>query len=695
MAGAVGRIFSDDESAVEDLSSVAGIDTLRHERSDISTRRLWRPLSYRPRHPREIKDLDVVGERVLGIVARLSRSRRRIRAAAESVVRASDALRSLSESALDDEINNARETARRGDRSFAARQHAFAVVREVVRRERGLALYVEQIMGGWVMEDGCIAEMLTGEGKTITACLTAAVQGWMGYGVHVVTVNDYLARRDAELNTPVFGRLGLTVGVIQHESKNPERRAAYAKDVTYTSDQQLLFDHLRDRLAAPLGARVSNLILEELADTDLNTRRRAWPEQVVHRGLYAAIIDEADSVLIDQATTPAIIGAGDDKEDPGAEYYRTAAEVASELRANVDYEVDLQQHHVELTPMGKQRLEAAASRLPPFWRGPKRREELITQAVEARVLYQRDDHYVVKEDDVQIVDLHTGRVLEGRQWQLGLHQAIQAKEGLKISAARETLARMSYQRFFQQYRRLMGMTGTAWEVRHELWRWYRLPVVRIPPHKPMIRTRAGDRVSRTRTEKFNAVVARVEQIHRHGQPVLLGTRSVDDSEQLHILLEQRGLPHTLLNAVRDEEEAAVVAQAGRHGAITISTNMAGRGTDIILDGQAARVGGLVVVSTERHESPRIDRQLYGRAGRQGDPGRAETFVSLEDSLLEVAGFRPLIHLLRRWPMLLHLGGRRLLWWHAQHSASARQAASREITARCDLWLDRALYYESR
>jgi preprotein translocase subunit SecA len=664
-------------------------------RQEANTRRLWRPLSHRTELRKETKDLDRYGEWFNGFVARSVRSRRLLRKRARKVVEIADSMRGHSEAALNEEIDTARVTARRGRRDQNVRAHAFAVVREVIRRVTGLELFVEQVMGGWVMEDGCVAEMLTGEGKTITACLTAAVQGWMGYGVHVVTVNDYLARRDAELNSKVYKRLGLTVGIIQHESETPDRRHAYACDVTYTTDQQLIFDFLRDRLRSPLRPRLASLLLEELSDTALmDEGPELWTEDVVHRGLHAAVIDEADSVLIDQATTPAIIGL-EGGEDAASDYYRVAAELATKMIRDEDYEVDLNQFRIDLTEKGLRKLDDMADQLPSFWSGPRRREELVNQAIVAQELYEKDDDYIVRDDDVHIVDSHTGRVLEGRQWQMGLHQAIQAKEGIPVTAARQTMARISYQRFFQQYQRLAGMTGTAWETRTELYRSYRLPVVRIPTHKPMIRKHSRDRFFPSEDQKYVAVADRVHEFYKIGRPVLVGTRSVEASEKVSALLTERAVEHRVLNAVKHEEEAAIVAAAGKKYAVTVATNMAGRGTDILLEPGVAEMGGLVVVATERHDSGRVDRQLYGRSGRQGDPGLAETYVSLDDALIETSGVRFLKRWLRKSPVARRFGLSRVLWWQAQRSASRRQATTRELAAKADTWLDRALYYEAR
>ena len=670
-----------------------GVDVF--DRVPDHTHQLWHPLSYRPPRPKEVKDFDRIGERFIGAVRRTVRSRRRIHRHALRVITLSDKMKSMGERTFDEEIDRAREMIRRGRRDDEAREHAYAVVRESIRRTIGLSLYEEQVMGGWVMGDGCVAEMATGEGKTITACLTAAVEGWMGFGIHVITVNDYLARRDADINHKVYRRLGLTVGVVQEESEDDDRREAYGRDITYTTDKQVIFDYLRDRLRSPLQPRLTSLLLDEMTDTNLFADAgKSWTSEIVQRGLVAAVVDEADSILIDEASTPAIIGAPGG-EDSSSDYYREAARIARELCEGDDFIIDQTQHRVDLTDQGVDRLEEMSHRLPAFWSGPRRREELIVQALNARHLFYRDDHYIIQGDEVQIVDASTGRVLEGRQWQLGLHQAIQAKENIKVTAANETVARISYQRFFQLYRHLAGMTGTAWEVRHELWRNYHLPVVRIPTHEPMIRKQERDRIFVNSDDKFKAVANQVQAFHSVGRPVLVGTRSVDNSEILSELLSQRGISHRILNAVRNEEEAVIVASAGQRGSVTVATNMAGRGTDIILGKGVKAMGGLVVIATERHETYRIDRQLYGRSGRQGDPGLAQVYASLDDQLIETSGIRWLVNLLRRSPFMRRTSLTRILWFWAQRQSSKRGAMSREMASQHDMWFDRALHFENR
>ncbi|HEB60764.1 MAG TPA: hypothetical protein ENJ06_02965 [Phycisphaeraceae bacterium] len=658
------------------------------------TQRLWQPLSYRPYRRRLPEGADKFGMWFLGVVKRRMLSQRKLRQVAEEVVRQSDAMHNLSDRAFERRIDAAREAVVRGKYSTDVLTNAFAVVREATRRETGLSLYTVQVMGGWAMTRNYCVEMATGEGKTITACLTAAVMGWNKRGVHVVTVNDYLARRDAETTRPIYKRLGMTVGALQDGTPPAERRALYAGDVVYGADKQFIFDYLRDRLVSPLLPRVSGLLLEELTNTR-GSNAHLWTNRVVQRGLYAAIIDEADSVLIDEGTTPAIIGVDTHEKNASGDHYAVAAEIAAQLKMDIDFEVDWQRRRVEMLDAGKEKLNAIADRLPPFWSGPRRREELVTQALTARHLYQKDDHYIVRNGDIHIVDVQTGRVLEGRQWQHGLHQAVQAKEGLEITTGRQTMARIGYARFFQLYQHLAGMTGTAWEVRHEMWSSYRMKVVRVPTNKPVIRTRDPDHVYRTIEEKLAAAADRVAEYHKTQRPVLLGTRAIETSERLSELLTERGIEHVVLNAHHEEEEARIIANAGKRGAVTVATNMAGRGTDIKPEPKVIKQGGLVVIITERHDEDRVDRQFFGRTGRQGDPGHVEVFVSLEDTLIKTHGYVPLARILRLHPRLGEMGGFRLLWWWTQKRASKKSRITRDSVARQDAWIDRSLHHATR
>lgn len=664
-----------------------------------SVRRLWRPLAHPFVRERPAKGLDRVGERVIGAV-RTRREARLDHARAREIEAEGRTLRSFGEAALNARAEEVAEMAGVGHAGPELVDAAFAVMYEVVRRELGLSLHHEQLVGALVMAAGCCAELATGEGKTVTAILPAALEAWSGRGVHVVTVNDYLARRDAETTRPAYQRLRLTVGVLQDSTPTDERRAAYQCSITYGADKQFIFDHLRDRLSAPLEPRLAGLLLDGLAGD--SKRNSAWTERVVQRELNCAIVDEADSVLIDEAVTPAIIGEGGEKGAAGeaAEgtpetHYHRAARIARDLTTGRDYQVDSRLRVVKLTEEGRSAVARAAGDLPPFWSGPRRREELVTQAVTAKELYVRGDDYIVKEGEVVIVDRSTGRVLPGRQWQLGVHQAVEAKEGLRVSEDRRTSARVSYQQFFQRYRRLAGMSGTAAEVAAELWSSYRLPVVRVPTHRPVIRVRETDRFFRRESEKFEAVAERVVEVNARGVPVLIGTRSVAASERLGAVLAARGVRCSILNATREAEEAEIIAGAGELGAVTVATNMAGRGTDIRLGKGVRELGGLMVIATERHDEARVDRQLFGRAGRQGDPGRAEAFVSLEDLLIAVHAPKLLRLACERMPRALLGLTARVTWAVAQWSAGRKASVLRSQVLQSDAWTDMALHHRSR
>ena len=655
--------------------------------------RLWTGLSRGFDRPLPARGLDNLGERLVGAARRWS-LRRLDHERAERILKDAAALAASGERALDSRIDEARERIMLRRDDPAAIDAAFAAGVEAIRRTLGLTLHPVQVLAGLVMSQGCCAELATGEGKTITAILPGALDAWCGRGVHIITVNDYLARRDAETCGPVFGRLGISVGIIQEGSTPDERRGAYSRSVTYAADKQVIFDHLRDRLLSPMDPSLTQALLDDLFGVlPGGDQRQDWTGRVVQRGLHAAIVDEADSVLIDEAVTPAIIGV--DAAGAGGEQYVTAAAIASELIAGEHYHLDHRMRHVRLTDQGREKLAERAHSLPAFWAGPRRREELMVQALQAKDLFTLGDDYVVKDGKVVIVDRSTGRILPGRQWQLGVHQAVEAKEGLALSDDRRTSSRVSYQQFFQRYRRLSGMTGTGMEVAEELWKSYHLPVVRVPTHKPVIRVHAPDRHFSTEREKFDAVVSRVDALHAQGRPVLVGTRSVVSSETLGAMLGARGIPCQILNATREAEEAAIVEHAGEPGAVTVATNMAGRGTDIRLGRGVVDNGGLVVIATERHEESRVDRQLFGRSGRQGDPGLAEAFVSLDDGLIVLHGPKLLIALVKRargpWRKWLC----RALWRTAQWSAGRKARVMRSQVLLSDAMTDMALHHRTR
>jgi preprotein translocase subunit SecA len=501
----------------------------------------------------------------------------------------------------------------------------FALVREVAERRLGLRPFDVQLLGGRVMLEGKIAEMETGEGKTLTATLPACAAALAGIPVHIVTVNDFLVLRDAAWMNPIYKFLDISVGTISEGMSPEDRRDAYACDICYGTNKQMVFDYLKDRLMLSRDARGMRRQLEGLHLDHARSKR------LLMRGLCFVIVDEADSVLVDEARTPLIISsAGDTSQEE--QIYSEAVTLARQLQSATDFTVRPREHDVELTEAGRKHVADLSQPYGGVWMGPRRREELIRRALSAIYLFQRDKQYLVRAGKVQIIDEYTGRIMADRSWERGLHQMIEAKEGCHITGQQETLARISYQRFFRRYLRVAGMTGTAREVGRELWSVYSLSVVTIPTNRPVRRTALPDQVYLTAVEKWTAVVNSLRALHAQGRPVIVGTSSVAASEHLSSLLSIHGLPHQVLNARQDQEEAEVVARAGERGRITVATNMAGRGTDIRLAPDVAALGGLHVLSTVRHDSTRIDRQLFGRCGRQGDPGSYQVIVSLEDEI---------------------------------------------------------------
>jgi preprotein translocase subunit SecA len=504
---------------------------------------------------------------------------------------------------------------------------AFALTREACARQIGLRHYRVQLMGGAVMLKRSLAEMETGEGKTITALLPAAAFALAGRPVHVVTVNDYLAERDATQLRPVLEALGLTVGLVAHGQRPAERRAAYAADVTYCTNKDLVFDYLRDRLTLGRHRGKARQMIQGLAGAHLD-------KPLLLRGLHVAIVDEADSVLIDEARTPLVLAGSDQGDQMRSDtMFAEAVELARSLELGAHWRLMPRERSVELTAEGQDELARRTEGWPGLWIARRAREELAERALTALHLYHRDKHYIVVEGKVQIVDEFTGRVMPDRTWEAGLHQMVEVKENLELSGRKLTVARITYQRFFRRYHHLTGMTGTAMEVAGELAGVYRLGVTRVPVNRPSQRRAMGRHVYAHAESKWAAVVAAAGASSARGQSVLIGTRSVETSEHVSALLTEAGLGHTVLNARQDRAEAEIVAAAGQPNRITVATNMAGRGTDIRLSRSVREAGGLHVILTEFHESKRVDRQLFGRGGRQGDPGGYECFAALDDELL--------------------------------------------------------------
>jgi len=560
-------------------------------------------------------------------VKALRAPRVRLRAFASEVEMRGRKIASLSDAALSEQIADSRMHLHRFGLKPKPVAQAFALVREVSERTIGLRHYVTQIMGARVLVGGMLAEMATGEGKTLAATLAAATAALAGLPVHIITVNDYLTQRDADEMGTLYRALGLSVGCIVHGLSLEEKRRIYASDITYATNKEIAFDYLRDRIT--LGQlRVSvRLQAERLAGGDARATR------LLMRGLYYAIVDEADSVLIDEARTPLIIsGAGEGIEEK--QFLQEALMLAEAMKDGKDYIIEHGEKRIRLTKAGKDHIRERVQNLGPLWAGIVRREEIISKALTTRYLYHAGEHYLVDEDKVVIVDEYTGRAMPERSWEGGLHQMIELKEGCSLTGRTETLARISYQRFFRRYLRLAGMTGTAWEVRRELWAVYSLPVVRVPTHRPVQRTVLPSNIYKNEEERWQALTRRVAQLARHDRPVLIGTRTVAASEAVSMHLTMAGIDHHVLNARQDSKEAQVVAAAGMAGAVTVATNMAGRGTDIKLAKGVEEKGGLHVILTARHEAGRIDRQLLGRCARQGDRGSFEAVLSFEDSLLK-------------------------------------------------------------
>ncbi len=550
-----------------------------------------------------------------------------------------DAMGALSDEQLKGKTKEFKERLAKGETLDDILPEAYAVVREAGKRVLGMEHYRVQIIGGIILHQGRIAEMRTGEGKTLVSTLPAYLNALTEEGVLVVTVNDYLAKRDAEWMGQIHKFLGLSVGIVLHDMKDDERRAAYACDITYVTNNELGFDYLRDNMAI-------------------------YKEQIVLRGLKYCIIDEVDSVLIDEARTPLIISGQSGKStklyelcdvlarqlvrgEYKGEMTKMQAIMQEEIEEDGDFIVNEKDKVVNLTEQGIHKVEQFFH--IDNYADPENLEiqHNVTLALRAHNLMFRDKDYVVKDDEVMIVDEFTGRIMPGRRYSDGLHQAIEAKEHVKVKRESKTLATITFQNFFNKFEKKAGMTGTALTEEKEFREIYNMDVVEVPTNKPVQRIDYDDAVYKTKKGKFNAVVQSVIESYEKGQPVLVGTITIETSELVSEMLRKKGIPHNVLNAKFHEKEAEIVAEAGKHGAVTIATNMAGRGTDIKLDDEARAAGGLKIIGTERHESRRIDNQLRGRAGRQGDPGESRFYISLEDDLMRLFGQERLMNVFNK------------------------------------------------
>lgn len=519
------------------------------------------------------------------------------------------ALKKLSDSSLANKTNEFKARLAKGETLDDILPDAFAVIREASRRVLGMRQFDVQLIGGIILHRGNIAEMGTGEGKTLVATAPVYLNALEGKGAHVITVNDYLAKRDSEWMGQVYKFLGLSVGLIVHDLDFEQRKIAYNSDITYGTNNEFGFDYLRDNMVSSL-------------------------DQMVQRPLHYCLIDEVDSILIDEARTPLIISGPGQKS---TDNYYVMSKLVPQLKLGEDYTIDEKQKTVAPTEAGVSKMEKMLKVDNLYDTDNLELNHLFVQALRAQAMMERDRDYVVKDGEVVIVDEFTGRLMYGRRYSDGLHQAIEAKEGLQVQRESQTLATITFQNYFRMYDKLAGMTGTAKTEEQEFIKIYGLEVFQVPTNRPVQRKDLPDVIFKTKRGKYRAVVREIERRHATGQPMLIGTTSIEQSEQLSHMLKGAGIVHNVLNAKYHELEAQIVAQAGQKGQVTIATNMAGRGTDIVLGEGVSELGGLAIIGTERHESRRIDNQLRGRAGRQGDPGSSQFFLSLEDDLLRIFG----------------------------------------------------------
>jgi len=633
------------------------------------------------------KGFDAAWDVGVGLASRVVPRRKRFLKQAESILAIEKQFSELTDSKLRQVASDLREIFRCNRETLSDLERAFALVREIAFRQIGEKPFPVQIAGALALYAGCITEMATGEGKTLAITMPVTIAGWRGHGCHVITVNDYLAQRDAEWMGRIYRFCGLTVSFIEQQMSPEQRRKAYMADITYCTNKEVTADFLRDRLMLGNSKGLCSSLLDKII-----TRGRA-ADRLVQRGLHYAVVDEADSILVDEAVTPLII-SGQAPNPQQIEYFRQAASIVNQLNPEVDYQVNHQYREIEFTDLGRTHLTELTEYIGGFWRGNRRCLELINQALTAKELYLKDKHYVIDDDKIVIIDDFTGRMMPDRTWRDGLHQAIEAKEKVEIHPPKDTYARISFQRFFRIYRKLAGMTGTASEASSEFWQIYHLPVVSIPTNRPCIRKNLPTIVLPTESAKWARIVREIRSVHDIGRPILVGTRSVRASEHLSKLLKTEKLSHQVLNAVYHKQEAGIVAQAGNHGNITVATNMAGRGTDIKLGRAVAQLGGLHVIAAEPNDSARIDRQLYGRCARQGDPGSAQGIFSLEDEVVSRYAKNSVAYLRRKYA---NNGGNdisspliRSVFRLAQIRAERFALRRRKSVLRTDHWLDEQL-----
>jgi preprotein translocase subunit SecA len=538
--------------------------------------------------------------------------------------------RAMSEPQIRKEALSLMYRAKSGEPLFRLLPETYALVREAGRRSLNMRHFDVQIVGGISLFHGCIAEMQTGEGKTLTATLPLILHSFVGKGAHLATVNDYLAQRDADWMRPLFDMLGISVGIVLTDHNQDQRRNAYDADVTYGTAKEFGFDFLRDRLLMRAQGRVS----DDFLGAGSNQRWTSKGDQPVQRGMHFVLVDEADSILIDEARTPLIIGSiGDQARQAVIATYQWAAENAPQFELEEHFTIEEDNRKIELNAKGRQLVRSLPRNEDVRMVALVDLYEYIERAIKVFRDFHLDRQYVVRDGEIVIVDEFTGRLAEGRKWRDGIHQAIEAKEKIEVTVPTGQAARITIQDLFLRYKHLAGMTGTAATSARELRKIYKTPVVQVPTNRPPRRTRLADRVYGTMLKKFEAIVEEVREVHAQGRPILIGTRSIDKSAILANMLRQHGIQPLVLNAHEVEREAEIVAEAGRRLRVTVATNMAGRGTDIRLEKGVAELGGLMVICTELHDAARIDRQLIGRCGRQGDPGTYRQYLSMDDDIL--------------------------------------------------------------
>ena len=646
----------------------------------------WHMLNQLEHPEKTLSGVDAIYHNITGKLKRMIPNNAYYLRCADTVLSLQDTIVPLSDSDLKTALSQAAIPFTINKQTPKQVQYALALVREVAYRTIGEMPYREQIAGAIALIDNHVIEMATGEGKTLTSALAATLLAWHQQGCHILTVNDYLAKRDAQWMGQIYDFCNITVDYIQQSDTVIQRQKAYSAHITYTTNKEVAADFLRDRLKIGNRKRLSDVLISQISTGDHTLNK-----QLVHRGFNYVIIDEADSILIDEAVTPLLIsGASGNQGEINA--FQQAAKIALLLSPNIDYDIDLRHQEIKLTEAGTLNIKGITASMGSFWRGQRRSHEMIRQALTAKTFYLKNKQYAIEDGKIVIIDELTGRLMHERSWRDGLHQAIEAKEQLKIQSVKETYARISFQKFYKMYKHLSGMTGTALEARNEFWQIYKKTIVVIPPHKQSQRKQMRAVLCNTDIDKWDMILREIKKVHLTDRPILVGTRSVKSSQHISDLLSKNGLTHVVLNAINHQLEAEIISVAGEAGKITVATNMAGRGTDIKLDTHVAQNGGLYVIATEVNDSFRVDRQLFGRCGRQGDPGTTQAIFSLEDELITKWGY-DIQRLIKKWPFCFFKHGpfmQGLIIRVCQNRISKASIGRRKAVTQMDNWLSNQL-----